>query len=119
QTEEGLEGQVTFVVADGILGLAGLPIPIPFDTLTGDLAFGEEAFVAIRELELTGPLLTGRVTGNVLSAATLAEAPLRLDLEVEATGALQAAVRGVGVRIDRGGTGKARITGTIDRPKLR
>jgi type II secretion system protein N len=119
QTEAGLEGQVHFEIVNGALDLEALPLPIPFDTLSGDLAFGDAAFVAIRELQLTGPLLTGRVSGNVLSAPHFAEAPLRLELQVEVHGVMQAVVRGAGIRIDRAGKGKVRITGTVDQPNVR
>jgi len=117
--EQGPKGRVRFEAADGSLQLPGVPMPIPFATLTGDLDFGDDAYVTVKRLELKGPLLNAGVTGNVLQAASFAAAPLRLEIDINAQPGLVPVIRQAGLRIDRNGVTKARVTGTVGQPKIR
>jgi type II secretion system protein N len=117
--ERGPEGSATFETRDGSIGLADLPMPIPFETFSGELIFGDDAYVAVKRLDLEGPLLSAGVTGKVLQAASFSEAPLRLEVEIEAKPAIRAAMRSAGVRVDRKGKAKTRITGTVAKPNVR
>ena len=117
--EEGPEGRVTFEARDGSIGLPNFPIAIPFEKLSGDLIFGDEAYVAIERLDLEGPLLSAGVTGNVLHAATFSAAPLRLEAEIAASPSAQGPIQKAGMRMDRDGKAKFRITGTIGQPNVR
>jgi type II secretion system protein N len=117
--EQGPLGSVTFEARDGAIGLAGFPMQIPFETLSGELLFGDEVYLAVQRLDLEGPLLSAGVTGNVLQAASFAEAPLRLEIEIDAKPTIGAAIRSAGVRVARNGKAKARITGTVAQPNVR
>jgi type II secretion system protein N len=117
--EQGPEGSVTFEARDGSIGLADFPMLLPFETLSGELVFGDDAYVEVKRLNLEGPMISAGVTGNVLQAASFAEAPLRLEIEIEAKPAVSAAIRSAGLRIDRSGKAKARITGTVAKPRVR
>jgi len=117
--ERGPEGSVTFETRDGSIGLADFPMLIPFETLSGELIFGDDAYVEVKRLDLDGPLLSADVTGKVLQAASFSEAPLRLEVEIEAMPTISAAIRSAGVRVDRNGKVKTRITGTVAQPKVR
>ena len=116
---EGPEGRVTFEARDGSIGLPNFPIAIPFEKLSGDLIFGDEAYVAIERLDLEGPLLSAGVTGNVLHAATFSAAPLRLEAEIDASPSARQAIQSAGMRMDRDGKAKLRITGTVAQPNVR
>ena len=117
--EQGPEGSVTFDAHDGSLGLADFPIQIPFEKLSGELLFGGNAYVAVKRLDLEGPMMSAGVTGNVLQAASFSEAPLRLEVAIEAKSAIAAAMRSAGIRVGRNGKAKARITGTVAEPQVR
>jgi type II secretion system protein N len=117
--EQGPRGQVTFEARDGSIGLANFPMEIPFETLKGELLFGGEAYMAVKRLDLEGPLVSAGVTGNVLQAASLSEAPLRLEAEVKTASSLRSTLRKAGLRVDRNGKTKIRITGTIAQPNVR
>jgi type II secretion system protein N len=117
--EAGPEGSIEFAATEGSVGLAKFPIDIPFETLSGELIFGGEAFISIERLELDGPLLTASLTGNVLQAASFAQAPMRLEAELTAEPNLRTAITNAGVRVDREGRSKVRITGTVESPMVR
>jgi type II secretion system protein N len=116
---DGLEGDASFTAKKGSLGFARFPVEIPFETLTGKLRFGDDAFVAIQRFELEGPMVSGAITGSVLRAARFEQAPLRLEANLETKANVRSAMKGAGIRLDRNGTAKLRITGTVSKPKVR
>ena len=118
-TEAGPAGSIVFEATEGSVGLANFPIGIPFDTFSGELIFGDEAFVAVERLDLTGPMLTASVTGSVLRAASLSAAPMRLEAQLTTEAGLRPAIRSAGVRVDREGNSKVRISGTVANPIVR
>ncbi len=117
--EAGPEGSIEFAATEGSVGLAKFPMDIPFETLSGELSFGGEAFISIERLELDGPMLTASLTGKVLQAASFAQAPMRLEAELTAEPNLRPAFKNAGVRVDREGNSKVRITGTVESPMVR
>jgi type II secretion system protein N len=117
--EAGPEGSIEFAATEGSVGLAKFPMDIPFETLSGELSFGGEAFISIERLELDGPMLTASLTGKVLQAASFAQAPMRLEAELTAEPNLRPAFKNAGVRVDREGKSKVRITGTVESPMVR
>ena len=117
--EAGPEGSIEFAATEGSVGLAKFPMDIPFETLSGELSFGGEAFISIERLELDGPMLTASLTGKVLQAASFAQAPMRLEAELTAEPNLRPAISSAGVRVDREGKSKVRITGTVESPMVR
>jgi len=64
-------------------------------------------------------MLTAAVTGSVLQAESFAEAPIRMEAEITAEANLQPAIKNMGVRFDRSGKAKVRISGTVAAPILR
>jgi type II secretion system protein N len=117
--DQGPLGSVTFEARDGSIGLADFPMQLPFEKLSGELLFGDDAYVAVKRLALEGPILSAEVTGNVLRAASFSEAPLQLEVEIEAKPAISSAIRSAGIRVGRNGKAKARITGTVAKPSVR
>jgi type II secretion system protein N len=117
--EAGPVGSIEFAATEGSVGLAKFPMDIPFETLSGELSFGGEAFISIERLELDGPMLTASLTGKVLQAASFAQAPMRLEAELTAEPNLRPAFKNAGVRVDREGKSKVRITGTVESPMVR
>jgi type II secretion system protein N len=113
------QGEAQVDAREGSLQLPGFALAIPFATLSGELAFGGDAWVAVNRLDLEGPMASAKVTGNVLPAASFAQAPLRLEAEIVAKTALQNAMRQAGVRFDRSGAAKLRVTGTVAVPNIR
>lgn len=119
RSESGPEGHVEFAATEGSVGLARFPVAIPFETLSGALTFGGDAMVSVERLELDGPMLTASLTGNVLKAERFADAPIRLEAELTAEPGLRPAIARAGVRVERNGKAKVRITGSIESPMVR
>lgn len=117
--EEGPEGDATFTIKDGSLGIAEFPIEIPFETLTGELHFGDEHFVSIQKFEFDGPMVSGSVSGNVVRAPRFANAPLRLEADLDVKPAMRASVKSSGISVGRDGSAKLRISGTVSQPNIR
>ena len=117
--EQGPAGQASFEARDGSLAFAGFPMAIPFETLTGELDFGGEALIAVNRVDLAGPMINANASGSVLQGASFSVAPLRLEVEIEAKAGLLSAMRGAGLRVDRNGKSKVRITGTVSQPNVR
>jgi type II secretion system protein N len=117
--EAGPEGSVDFAASEGSVGLANFPMDIPFETLSGELIFGGENILEVERLDLTGPMLTASLTGNVLQAPSFAEAPIRLEAKLTVDPNLRPAITNTGVRVDREGNSTVRITGTVESPMVR
>ena len=80
--------------------------PVKAKTIIGD-----ESFLAIEELKIAGPLLTADVTGSIESAPRFADALLNLQVQVEAQSDVQFALASAGVRFDKEGSARVRISG--------
>jgi type II secretion system protein N len=117
--EAGPDGTATFLAREGSIQLPDIPMPVPFDVCKGDLVFGGDAFLSVRELTLEGPLLSADVTGQVASAPVFADARLALDVEVSAQPAIRAVLQSAGVRVGRDGKASLEITGTPRAPVVR
>jgi type II secretion system protein N len=117
--DAGPLGGATFDASDGAVDFAGFPMAIPFENLSGELRFGGETLIAVDRFELRGPMLDAAVTGNVLQARIFRQAPLRLEAEIVTKADLATAMRRAGLRIDRSGKAKLRVTGTVAQPNVR
>jgi len=117
--EEGPVGDATFTARDGSLAIARFPVEIPFATLEGKLRFGGDAFVTVERFAFEGPMVNGTVTGSIQRAPRFAQAPVRLEADLEAKANVRGAMQGAGIRFDRGGMAKMRITGTVSNPNVR
>jgi len=117
--EAGPEGRIEFNATEGSVGLAKFPMDIPFETLSGELVFGDESIVEVKRLDLDGPMLTASLTGSVLDGPSFAQAPLRIEAELTAEPNLRPAMKSAGLRLDRNGKAKVRFTGTVGEPIFR
>jgi type II secretion system protein N len=113
------EGSVSFEASEGNLAVQGLPVALPFAVLRGDLALGGEGYVEIRALRAEGPLFTADAKGRIGSAERFAQAPLEIDLELQADPRFAATLEQVGIRGARGGPTTLRVRGTPEAPEVR
>jgi type II secretion system protein N len=117
--EAGPEGDVEFEARDGLLTHPNLPLPIPFQKLTGEIALGGDAWAAIRRFELTSPLASGHASGSVGRSPQFASAPLKLEIDLTVSGAVQGSLRSQGVAIGNDGQLHLNVAGTPARPVVR
>jgi type II secretion system protein N len=117
--ETGPEGDVEFEARDGMLTHPNLPLPMPFQKLTGELDLGGTSWAEIRKLELASPLASGHATGSVGRAPAFAVAPLKLEIELTVSGAVQGSLRSQGVVIGNDGQVHVNVSGTPARPVVR
>jgi type II secretion system protein N len=112
----GPEGPVALEARQGSANVPRLPVPLPFETLTGALVLGGDAWLRIDALALAGPGVRASVAGTLGHAEAFAQAPFSLAIDVEAEPALRDPLVGFGVPLRPDGRGRLRITGTPARP---
>jgi len=117
--ENGPEGSVAFEARDGLVTHPELPLPMPFSKLTGEVDLGGETWASIRSLELESPLASGSVQGTIGRAPAFASAPLRLELELTVSGAVQGSLNAQGVKVANDGKIHVAVAGTPARPVVR
>jgi hypothetical protein len=117
--EEGPTGSVVFEARDGILAHPELPLPMPFEKIDGEIDLGGEDWARIRSFAFESPLASGRVRGTIGRAPRFALAPLRLQVELTVSGAVQGSLNAQGVEIGKHGEIRADVTGTPMRPVVR
>ena len=117
--EAGPEGDCDFEVANGALGLPGLPMQIPFTSLVGELRLGGDHLASLPKLELEGPLVSARANGTLGHAARVEAAELALELDLTAQPGLRAPLQSAGVALGPDGTAKIQVTGTPGLPQIR
>ena len=117
--ETGPEGDVEFEARDGLLTHPNLPLPMPFTKLSGQIDLGGSSWAEIRKLELASPLASGHATGSIGRAPAFASAPLKLEIELTVSGAVQGSLRTQGVAIGNDGQVHVNVSGTPARPVLR
>lgn len=117
--EAGPEGEVEFEARDGLLTHPNLPLPLPFQKVDGEIALGGEAWAAIRKFELTSPLATGSAKGSVGRSPQFASAPLRLEIDLTVSGAVQGSLRSQGIAIGSDGRIHLNVAGTPAQPVVR
>lgn len=115
----GSEGVVLFRAREGLLQHPELPLPIPYETIEGEIALGGERLAAIERLELVSPLARGHVTGTLGSAPSFAQAPLDLDIEVTVSDAIRGSLNAQGVEVGRDGKIRMNVLGTPEQPIVR
>jgi type II secretion system protein N len=117
--ETGPEGEVEFEARDGMLTHPNLPLPMPFQKLTGEVELGGANWAELRKLELSSPLASGHAAGTIGRAPAFATAPLRLEIELTVSGAVQGSLRSQGVAIGNDGRIHWNVTGSPARPVVR
>jgi len=119
-SELGPEGRVEFEVGGGTLFLPGLPsAPLKFESLTGELELGGDAYAKLVSLQFDGPLAKGTGSGKIGRAARLDQAPIGFEFEFVVQPEPARAMNASGVRVNPGGDAVARISGTVSKPTLR
>ncbi len=117
-TAAGPRGRVDLEAEGGSLGLPGLPVALPYQSLEAELALRDDG-TRIERISLDGPMLSGEAEGS-LAAGPLPRA--RLDLRVKLAvrePSLQPMIQSMGVRLAGDGTADVRVTGTLSRPEVR
>ncbi len=117
--ETGPEGDVEFEARDGLLTHPNLPLPMPFQKLTGEVELGGPNWAELRKFELSSPLATGHASGTIGRAPAFAAAPLKLEIELTVSGAVQGSLRSQGVAIGNDGQIHVNVSGTPVRPVVR
>lgn len=117
--ETGPEGDIEFEARDGLLTHPNLPLPLPFQKLTGEIELGGANWAQIEKLQLSSPLATGSASGTIGRAPAFANAPLKLEIQLTVSGAVQGSLRSQGVAIGNDGQIRWNVSGTPARPMVR
>src|SRR5262249_50832770 len=117
--EAGPEGDIEFEARDGMLTHPNLPLPMPFQKLTGDVDLGGTVWAQIKKLELASPLASGHASGTIGRSPAFASAPLALEVELAVSGGVQGSLRSQGVAIGNDGQIHVNVSGTPARPVVR
>jgi hypothetical protein len=117
--DEAPEGASRFSARDGSLRLPGLPVPVPFTSFEGELAYGGENQLALDQATLTGPLVTLVASGTVGHGASFETSPLSLEVEIAAQPDLQAPLQAAGIALGADGKARLNLSGTPGRPEIR
>jgi type II secretion system protein N len=118
--ELGPEGAIEFEMRDGSLFLPGLPTaPLQFESLTGAVSLGGDAYAKLTSLNFKSPLASGSGSGKIGRAEQLEQAPIGFEFELILNPGPARAVKAGGVTIQPDGKGVAKISGTVGQPKIR
>jgi len=117
--EAGPQGRVHFEATQGSLTLPLLPIGLPFDKLSGDLALGGDTLAVLDAFDLAGPLVALTASGSIGRNADTDLAPLALKARIEAREpALRSMLQSQGLALDASGAAAFEIGGTLGSPEL-
>jgi type II secretion system protein N len=120
RTAAGPRGSLDVVAKAGSVALPGLPVALPFETLTAKTELTEAHLAENVNVDLQGPMLTAQITGNVGQSPLPMNAPLELQLKLKVVDpALRPMLSGTGLRFAQDGTAEMRLSGTPGRPLLR
>ena len=113
-------GPVQFEATSGSFSHPEIPIPVEFERLQGELIFGGQALVELKELQLDGPIIAADIGGVILAPSPGREPRLDIEVLMEVKSApLKAMMRGMGLRLDRSGRTAFKLGGTPSRPVTR
>jgi len=113
-------GDATFRASDGSLALAQLPVALPFTALHGTLPFADDGAVALEDVALEGPMVSGEVRGGTQPGPSPWLAPLELDVRLQVSDRnLRPAFRSAGLRLAPDGSADLRVRGTLSAPIVR
>ena len=117
--EVGPQGSVRFEAKNGSLTLPMLPIGVPFEKLSGDLALGGDFVAKLASLDLAGPLVSLTASGTIGKGATTELSPLALQARIEAREpAVRQMLQSQGVALDANGGAAVTIGGTLGAPSV-
>jgi len=116
----GPAGPIRFEALSGSFSHPEIPIPVEFDRFTGELSLGGQRLVELKELLLDGPIIAADIEGAILPTPANGDPTLDIEVIVEVKSApLKAMMRGMGLRLDRGGLTSFNLGGTLSRPIAR
>ena len=119
-TPAGPRGTIDLAAKQGSIALPGLPVALPFETLAAKTELTDASLAGNINVDLQGPMLTARITGNVGQSPMVASAPLDLQLQMKVVDpSLKPMLAGTGLRFAQDGTTEMHVTGTVGRPLLR
>lgn len=117
--EAGPQGTVHFDAKEGSLTLPLLPIGVPFDKLSGDVALGGDMLAKLNAFDLAGPLLGLTASGTIGRSPALHLSPLALSARIEARDpAVRSMLQSQGVALDASGAAAVEIGGTLGSPQI-
>ena len=117
--EAGPQGSAHFEATEGSLTLPLLPIGVPFDKLSGDLALGGDSLAVLDAFDLAGPLVTLTASGTIGRNADPNLAPLALKARIEARDpTVRSMLQAQGVALDASGAAAVEIGGTLGSPEV-
>jgi type II secretion system protein N len=114
--EAGPEGSLTLHAVEGSVRTPELPIPLPFESLDGELVFGDGQRLHVNRFESVGPLFSADVTGSAGEAEAWSLAPLDLEVSYHVEPGMRSTLEGFGLSTKRDGSGSIRVRGTPGAP---
>lgn len=119
-TAAGPRGRVDLTASGGSVALPGLPMALPFETLSAKARATDAAIAEGLEIDLRGPMLTAQVTGTIAQSALVANASLDLQAAVTVVDpSLRPMLGATGLRLAQDGSARMRVSGTVARPLVR
>jgi type II secretion system protein N len=116
----GPTGEIRFEAWDGSIALPSVPFDIPYQEAHGDIERSESGAFVVRELELTGPMISASAKGSIAANRRPEEGAVDLEVDLVAVDpALQSMFQPYGIRLDADGGARFRVSGTVSRPVLR
>ena len=115
-TSEGPQGAVSLTALEGSFSHPIVPLPIPFDRVDAELAFGGDAWLTISSSDIQSPLLSGQALGTL---GTPPGGPIQLSLDLLPNPAAAAVLAQQGIRPGRDGRISLQVRGTAANPRLR
>jgi type II secretion system protein N len=116
----GSIGEIRFEAREGSIALPSLPFDVPYQEAHGDVERSESGAFVVRELELTGPMLSASATGSIAANRRPEEGALDLEVDlVVVDPTLRSMVQSYGLQLDADGAARLQVSGTVSRPILR
>lgn len=116
---DGIEGTLSLRAREGAFAPPGSPLAVPFESLRADARFGPATGLALDEVLLAGPLVSGTLRGQVGPGVPLEEAPIDLEVQLDRIDpGVQQMARGLGLGRPVAGT-PIRVQGTLSDPLVR
>lgn len=112
------QGTLALHAEKGSVHTPELPVPLPFDTLDGQLVFGDGRLVEVKRLHAQSQLFSADLSGSVGEADSTASAPLDLTLNYRVQPQMRASLESLGLPTKRDGSGRVHVQGTPSQPRL-
>jgi type II secretion system protein N len=120
RTAAGPRGSFDLRASSGSIALPGVPVALPFESLTAKADVTDAHLAENVSVDLQGPMLTAQITGSIGQSPVPVGAPLDLALKVKVVDpSLRPMLAGTGLRFAQDGTADMKLTGTPGRPLLR